>query len=103
MDISVMPWLNYQTKSHLIWLGQIYNYYLLSDDTAAKNGVELDVTYYTYQIRSFRYYKKVDFLAGIIGGAILLFYIIFWVPFNYINKTIHQIRNTRQLLLFNST
>lgn len=36
-----MPWLNRQDKSHLVWLGQMYNYYLLNDDTAAKNGVYL--------------------------------------------------------------
>jgi hypothetical protein len=94
MDISIMPWLNNQKKSHLIWLGQMYNYYLLNDDTAAKNGVYLEFTYYLYQIRTFRYYKKIDLLAGVIGGAMLLFYILLWVPFNYINKTIHQIRNT---------
>ena len=89
-----MPWLNQQSKSHLVWLGQMYNYYVLNDDATAKNGVFLDFSYYLYQIRSFRYYKKIDLLAGVIGGAMLLFYIILWVPFNYINKTIHQIRNT---------
>jgi hypothetical protein len=38
---------------------------------------------------------------GIIGGAMLLFYLLLWVPFNYINKTIHQIRNTENLMLLN--
>lgn len=51
-----------------------------------------------YQLRTFRYYKKIDFLAGVVGGAMLLFYLILWVPFNYINKTVHQIRNTQQFL-----
>ncbi len=31
----------------------------------------------------------------------LLFYIILWVPCNFINKTIHQINNVNQLLLIN--
>jgi len=48
---------------------------------------------------SYRYYKKLDWLLGIIGGAMLLFYIILWVPCNYINKTLHIIRNTESLLL----
>ena len=38
---------------------------------------------------------------GIIGGAMLLFYLILWVPFNYINRTIHQMRNTEKFLLVN--
>ena len=29
----------------------------------------------------------------------LLFYIILWVPCNFINKTLHQIRNTEAMLL----
>jgi len=31
----------------------------------------------------------------------LLFYIILWVPCNFINKTIHQMNNVNQLLLIN--
>lgn len=45
MDISIMPWLNYQTKINLVWLGQMYNYYLLDLETASRNGVYFDVTY----------------------------------------------------------
>lgn len=50
---------------------------------------------------SYRYYKKLDWLLGIIGGAMLLFYIILWVPCNFIARTIHQMNNVSQLLLIN--
>ena len=46
-----------------------------------------------FSVTSYRYYKKLDWLLGIIGGAMLLFYIILWVPCNYIAKTVHQITN----------
>jgi hypothetical protein len=72
---------------------------LLGEASAAKNGVEVGFAPSDSNINSFRYYKKIDLMIGYIGGAMLLFYLILWVPFNYINKTIHQIRNTRSLLL----
>jgi len=54
-----------------------------------------------HQIVAYRYYKKLDWLIGIIGGAMLLFYIILWIPCNFINKNLHKIRNTEELLLIN--
>ena len=96
-----MPWKNYKDVSNLVWTGELVNDYLLSPYDAARNGVEIFLTPGENQLRAFRYYKKVDFLLGIVGGAMLLLYLILWVPFNYINKTIHQIRNTSQLILVN--
>jgi hypothetical protein len=101
MDISIMPWKNMREVSNLVWMGELYNMYLLDLQDAGRYGVTLSISEYRYQIRTFRYYKKVDFLMGIIGGAMLLFYLLLWVPFNYINKTIHQIRNTENLMLLN--
>jgi hypothetical protein len=94
MDISIMPWNNFQTQSNLVWLGQIYNAVLLTLEDSGRYGASVYISEYIYQIRTFRYYKKVDFLVGVIGGAMLLYYLILWVPFNYINKTLHQMRNT---------
>jgi hypothetical protein len=99
MDISIMPWINNITQSNLVWLGQIYTGYQLNPTQSAIYGVEVAFSEYIYQISSFRYYKKIDFLVGIIGGAMLLFYIILWAPCNYINKTLHKIRNAEALLL----
>jgi hypothetical protein len=94
MEISIMPWNNFQSQSNLVWLGQMFNGFQLSLEDAGRYGASVVFSEYIYQIRTFRYYKKVDFLAGVIGGAMLLFYLILWVPFNYINKTLHQMRNT---------
>lgn len=99
MDLSIMPWRNMKNASNMVWLGEIYNYYLLDPESAARYGVIVTMSEHLYQIRAFRYYKKVDFLLGVVGGAMLLFYLILWVPCNYINKTVHQITNTENLLL----
>jgi hypothetical protein len=102
MDLSIMPWRNSKNTSNLVWLGQLYNYQLLLLEDAAQTGTYVAFSEYMYQIRAFRYYKKVDFLAGVIGGAMLLFYLLLWLPCNYINLTLHQIRNTENLLLTHS-
>lgn len=101
MDISVMPWKNYKDVTNLVWTGDLINDYVLGQYDAARYGVEIMLTPGSKQLRAFRYYKKLDFLVGIVGGAMLLFYLMLWVPFNYINKTVHQIRNTLQLILVN--
>jgi hypothetical protein len=99
MDISIMPWKNNKDTSNLVWMGNLVNDYNLDPLEAAAYGIDIFLTQSQYQLRAFRYYKKVDFLLGVVGGAMLLFYLILWVPFNYINKTVHQVRNTQQLLL----
>ncbi len=48
---------------------------------------------------SYRYYKKLDFLLGMIGGAVVLLYLLFWIPFSYINRTLQKIRNAEELLM----
>lgn len=99
MDISIMPWKNNKQTSYLVWLGDLIHDYALDPLEAGRYGIDVFLTQGQYQLRTFRYYKKVDFLMGVVGGAMLLFYLILWVPFNYINKTVHQIRNTHQFLL----
>jgi hypothetical protein len=96
-----MPWINNITTNGLMWLGQTQTLYQLSIEESSKYGIEVDFSLYQYSVMSYRYYKKLDWLLGIIGGAMLLFYIILWVPCNFINKTIHQMNNVSQLLIIN--
>ena len=46
-----------------------------------------------------RFYKKLDWLLGIIGGGMFLFYIIFWAVFNYFNRCWARLTLANQLLL----
>lgn len=99
MDLSINPWINNQTRSNLVWLGQLENLLQLGPESSAKMGPSFAFTHSSSHMVAYRYYKKIDLLLGVIGGAMLLFYLILWVPFNYINKTLHQIRNASSLLL----
>ena len=54
-----------------------------------------------YNIQAYRYYKKLDWLLGIIGGAMLLFYILLWIPCSYINRNRHRVDNVSHFLMMN--
>lgn len=99
LDISIMPWLNNVTETTLIWLGKSQTFQINNPLDAASEGVKVYFTLNRYNLVSYRYYKKLDWLLGIIGGAMLLFYIILWVPCSYIARTAHEIDATHQLLL----
>ena len=64
-----------------------------TESQAVGAGIEVNFSLHKFNIMAHRYYRKLDWLLGIIGGAMLLFYIILWVPCVYINKTLHLIRN----------
>jgi hypothetical protein len=98
-----MPWRNNKTSSNLVWLGKIYGYAELASNDAAVFGVNAIFTLAKdLHLISYRYYRKLDWLIGIIGGAMLLFYIILWLPCSYINRTLHRIRNTEAIILISN-
>ena len=101
LDISIMPWANNLTTTGLVWLGRHFSLNQLTETQVLSAGLEVDFTLYQYNIDAFRYYKKLDWLLGIIGGAMILFYILLWLPCIFINRTIHKMNNVRQLFLIN--
>jgi hypothetical protein len=96
-----MPWWNNVTTSGLVWLGQSHTVEQLDPSTAVTAGIEVDFSLEKYNLMTFRYYRKLDWLLGIIGGAMLLFYLILWAPCTFFNRKLHKIRNVQQLLLLN--
>lgn len=52
---------------------------------------------------SFRYYKKLDFVLGMIGGAVSLIYLFFWIVFSNVNRTLQKMKNAEELLLEKDT
>ena len=100
--MSIFPGGDISGEVNLVWLGQLNYRNIYGTHNAA---TYLLGTYFIVQrehIVSYRYYKKIDYILGLIGGAMLLFYLILWVPCNFINKTIHQIHNTEALLLLHN-
>jgi len=43
-----------------------------------------------FQNQVFRHYKKIDWLLGIIGGTMFLFFIILYLPLYYINQWLKE-------------
>lgn len=50
-------------------------------------------------LTSYRTYKKIDWLGGIIGGGVFLLYIMIWLPLGYLNSGLLKIEIANQLLL----
>jgi hypothetical protein len=44
MDISIMPWKNMKDVSNLVWMGELYNMYLLNLQDAGRYGVTLSIS-----------------------------------------------------------
>jgi len=64
-----------------------------SASSVVAKGFYSDYYVFTDYHYSFRYYKKLDFILGIIGGAVSLLYLLFWIVFSCINRSIQQIKN----------
>jgi hypothetical protein len=52
-----------------------------------------------YQNQVFRYYKKIDWLLGIIGGGMSLFFILLWIPLHYLNRSFQHSSYAEELLI----
>jgi hypothetical protein len=89
MDYSIMPWANMKYATNLAWYG-------LQKGTSKMNTnlfplPKIDTISSNYQNLIFRYYKKEDWLLGIIGGGIFLIYLGLWVLCHPINQTLFRI------------
>ena len=98
-EMSIYPGGDLNGQVNLVWLGDFTWQYILGTNEAASFGIGTYFNVDRNHLISYRYYKKIDYMFGLIGGAMLLFYLILWLPCNYINKTLHQMRNTESLLL----
>jgi hypothetical protein len=98
VDDSILPWWNNRTYSNVYWAGKA------GGADTSQQFVEVigyfnDYWVFTEYIYSYRYYKKLDFILGMIGGAVFLIFLFFWIPCSYVNRTLQKIRNAEELLL----
>ena len=98
IDDSILPWWNNRTYENVFWSGK----------TSGEDGTQAELQIYgfynIYQVSpqylyTFRYYKKLDFILGMIGGAVFLIFLVFWVPCSYVNRTLQKMKNAEELLL----
>lgn len=98
VDDSILPWWNNRTYVNVYWQGKA-----LGTDASAGTvvvyGFYSDYYVFTDYHYSYRYYKKLDFILGMIGGAVSLLYLMFWTVFSCINRTFQKMKNAEELLL----
>ena len=85
MDDSLLPWFNYKQKTYPAWYGSMQS---IPRNTSNLNstGVRNGFIASPFQNQVFRHYKKIDWLLGIIGGTMFLFFIVLYLPLYYINE-----------------
>ena len=99
MDNSIMPWRNNRNYTLVSYTGNFKGISALNAQTAALNGAQ-QVFQVTNGLEvAVRYYKKLDWLLGTIGGGLFLFFAIFWPVFNCYNKNAARFELVEQLLL----
>ncbi len=103
MDSSIMPWKNKQNITTISWAGKYLGYSALTVQQAAINGVQQSFSVINNLQIAVRYYKKLDWLLGIIGGGAFLYYIIFKKLFKFINKWLMKVKLVNQILLIRNS
>jgi hypothetical protein len=86
MDYSIMPWTNMKHVSNLAFYG------LQRGTPKASNSIftplpRIAAIASNYQNLIFRYYKKQDWLLGVIGGSAFLIYLSLWLVCHCINQS----------------
>jgi hypothetical protein len=91
-DDSIFPNFNNKTVTNFVWNGNPKGF-ARNASAVLSNSIRIDYIASTYNTLQYRYYKKIDWLLGIIGGGIFLFYFIAWIPCTYINRTFQKMSN----------
>ena len=95
IDDSIFPWRNNRNVSTLSWNGE--QIFVASTNTLF--GIKFDDSH----VVAVRYYKKLDWLIGIIGGGMFFVFIVFWSIFNPINRWLQRIELPSKFFLRQST
>lgn len=99
MDYSVMPWRNMKYSSNLGFFGLQKAVPKASGANIYTPFPKVDAMASNYQYQIFRYYKKEDWLIGVIGGSAFLIYLALWVICHPINQALFRMNAAEELLL----
>ncbi len=100
MDDSLLPWNNFRKLSAPAWFGSTSS--VPKNVTATQSGVRVGISASRFQNQVYRYYKKADWLLGIIGGAMFLFYMVLYVPLHFFNSCQKRRRAAAELLIWHN-
>jgi hypothetical protein len=98
MDNSIFPWITNYTLTTPAWFGVMQS----NPETSAavlSSSPRMIFINSLYQNIAYRYYKKADWLLGLIGGAAFLFFIILYIPCHFINQSLAHIHAAEELLI----
>lgn len=99
MDYSIMPWRNMKYSSNLGFFGQQKAVPRTAGLFIYTPFPQIDTIASNYQYQIFRYYKKEDWLLGVIGGSAFLIYLALWVVCHPINQALFRMYAAEELLL----
>jgi hypothetical protein len=99
MDDSIMPWRNNRNITLMSYSGNLKGVTALNTQTAATSGTQQTLRVANSLEVAVRFYKKLDWLLGVIGGGMFLLFAIFWVVFSYYSRHAAQFELAQQLLL----
>jgi hypothetical protein len=103
MDNSIMPWRNNLNYTLMSYTGNFKGNSALNAQTASLNGAQQVMQVTNDWEVAVRYFKKLDWLLGTIGGGLFLFFAIFWLVFNFYNRNMARFELAQQLLLQKTT
>ena len=95
---NILPWKDTVTKTgtsyHGIMQGRPVPY-------STTFNVPPKASFYAgdYHVQYYIYYEKIDKLLGIIGGAIFLGYLIFYLFFHFVNSSMYRMKVAEELIV----
>lgn len=103
MDDSIMPWKNNRNVTTMNWNGDFAGKAALTFNQVGMSGFKDSFKIVDKVQYAVRFYKKLDWLLGIIGGGCFLFYLIFRFIFSYYNRYMAIIDLANSILLIKTT
>jgi hypothetical protein len=99
MDDSIMPWMNLRNVTTMNWNGDFEGKAALNFNEVGLSGFKDSLKVVDKVQYAVRFYHKLDWLLGIIGGGCFLFYVIFRFIFGYYDRCMAIIDLANSILL----
>jgi hypothetical protein len=91
MDDSIMPWRNNRNLTLMSYTGNVKGTDALNLQSAAVAGAQQMLRIGNTLEVAVRFYKKLDWLLGVIGGGMFILFAICWVVFSWYSRQVAQI------------
>lgn len=98
-----MPWWNNKNVTTMNWNGDFAGLAATTFNQVGLNGFKDSFKIVDKVQYAVRFYKKLDWLLGIIGGGCFLFYLIFRFIFGYYNRYMAIVDLANSILLIKTS